>query len=81
MDGEHPGLRLIEARSRLRRADLAIMTAEAQTTIAEPWAGSERARAAYAELAEAAGELVAAQEAFDAHCEAAAVRMNLPLEA
>ena len=59
---DHPGLRLIEARCRLRRADLAIITAEAQTSVAESWAGSDRARDAYAELADSARELVAAQE-------------------
>ena len=71
---DHPGLRLIEARCRLRLADLAIITAEAQTSVTESWAGSDRARDAYAELTDSARELVAAQEAFDAHCEAARVR-------
>lgn len=65
-----PGLRLIEARSRLHRADLAVMSGEAQAHASESWVASDAARAAYAELTDAARELVAAQEAFDAHCKA-----------
>lgn len=73
-----PAVRLIRARSRLRLANLAIMAGEAQAGMTDSWAGSEGARAGYAELTAAARELVAAQEAFDALAVAERARMNLP---
>ena len=59
---EEPGIRLINARLRVRSAVLAIITGEYNACIDMPWIGSPAERKAYAEQAAAARELVAAEE-------------------
>jgi hypothetical protein len=75
---EEPGIRLIDARLRIRAAVLNIITGEANACIDMPWIGSPAERKAYAEQAIAARDLVAAEEAFDAYCEEARIFLNLP---
>lgn len=65
-----PGYRLIAARQQMKRAVIAVDLAILDTPPAVSFAGSDAARDAYRGLTEAARELVAAQDAFDAHCEA-----------
>jgi hypothetical protein len=61
-----PGLRLINARLRMRLAVLGAIAGEAGARIDSPWAGSDEARDTYAEMSAAARELVTAQDEWDA---------------
>ena len=72
-----PGGRLIEARARMKRAMLNIEMAELNVLPPGSFASSDEARDVYRGQYRAARELVAAQDAFDAWCEArAAIRFN-----
>lgn len=75
-----PGVRLIEARNRVILAALAVLSGEASTHIATPWAGSLAAECAYEELSAAGRELGDAQTAWDEYCADANANRAAPAE-
>ena len=73
-----PGLRLVNAQARLQRAALATFIGPADLT--QSYAGSDKASADYAEMVEAARELIDADEVWAAHVRAKRQHANLPAE-
>lgn len=71
-----PGLRLIDARHRVRVAVLAIIAGEAGACVDMPWIGSQSCERAYSELSAAAIELAGAQDGWDEHVAKHEARLN-----